>query len=158
MTLNYDLLEKEVIEILDNNTIWIIATSAKNRVSARSISIVNRGLEIYFQTHKDFLKYKQIKENNKVALCWKNVQIEGVAQIKGNPFEEKNSEFIELYKKYHKGSFEMYTKLDGEVVIEVEPKLISIWKYIDSEPYIDLLSIEDKKAIRKKQKYIQKKN
>jgi len=154
MTLSYDMLKKEVIEKFNNNKIWILATSANDRVSARSISIVNKGLKIYFQTHKDFLKYKQIRENNKVALCWNNVQIEGIANIKGNPLKEENKEFIRLFKKFHKGSFDMYTKLDGQVVIEIEPKSISIWKYIDSKPYIDYLSIEDKKAIREKQKYV----
>ena len=41
------MLEKEVIEILNNNKIWILATSANDRVSARSVSIVNQGLKKY---------------------------------------------------------------------------------------------------------------
>lgn len=155
MVLSYEMLEKEVVEILSNNKIWVIATSANDRVSARCVCIVNQGLKIYFQTHGDYLKCKQIRENNKVALCWNNVQIEGIATIKGNPFEEENSEFIRLYQKDHKGSFDKYTKLDGQVVIEIEPKLISMWKYIDAVPYIDYLSIEDKKAVRERQKYMQ---
>ncbi|NLX70224.1 MAG: pyridoxamine 5'-phosphate oxidase family protein [Clostridiales bacterium] len=155
MNISYDLLEKEVIEFINDNDIWVLATSAKDRVSARSISIVNKGFTIYFQTHEDYLKYKQIRENNKVALCRDNVQIEGMAKIKGNPFAEGNSEFISLYKKQHKSSFDKYTKLDGQVVIEIEPKRIAIWRYVDSVPYIDYLDVENKKAVRKRQKYVQ---
>ena len=48
--IQYELLEQEVIETLEKNKIWVLATSSGNKVKARSIGIVNNGLNIYFQT------------------------------------------------------------------------------------------------------------
>lgn len=152
--LDYDLLLGDIVGYLSSNKIWVLATSAQDRVTARSVSIVNSGLKIYFQTHEDYLKYKQIRENNRVALCWNNVQVEGIATIAGNPFAPGNEEFIRLYKESHGDSFDRYTKLPGEVVIAVAAELITMWKYIDSVPYIDYLDVDNKKATRVKQEYL----
>lgn len=126
----------------------VLATCSGNRVSARTVSIVNHGLKIYFQTDIDFLKYKQIKENPNVALCFENIQIEGQATITCHPFE--NRFFIENYKIQHKTAFENYSKLKDNVIIEVEPLLITFWKYteVDRKPYRDFIDIKEQKAYR----------
>lgn len=152
--LDYDLLLGDIVGYLSSNKIWVLATSSHDRVTARSVSIVNSGLKIYFQTHEDYLKYKQIRENNRVALCWNNVQVEGIATIAGNPFAPGNEEFIRLYKESHGDSFDRYAKLPGEVVIAVAAELITMWKCIDSVPYIDYLDVDNKKATRVKQEYL----
>lgn len=78
-TLDYSKVEKEVIDFITRNNKMVLATCSKNRVTARTVSIINQGLKIYFQTDIEFLKYRQIKENSNVALCQGNVQIEGQA-------------------------------------------------------------------------------
>jgi hypothetical protein len=55
-----------------------------------------------------------------VALCFENIQIEGIANIIGKPVEHNN--IMEVYKEYYKISFENYSKLDKEILIEVIPK------------------------------------
>ncbi|MEJ6952415.1 pyridoxamine 5'-phosphate oxidase family protein [Natronospora cellulosivora (SeqCode)] len=152
MNINFNTLKEEFLEKLDENKFGVLATSVNDRVSARTMSIVNIGLKIYMQTHQDFLKYKQIKKNGNIALCFNNTQIEGIARITGSPFNEKNQEFLEMYKKFHNGSFDMYTKLEGVIVIEIDPKIVSFWKYIDAIPYVDRLYLDEKKAVRQKQK------
>lgn len=156
MDIEFAVLKDEIVDCLKQNKIWVLATSASERVSARSISIISKDLDVYFQTNKEYLKYQKIIENERVALCWSNVQIEGVAKVKGNSYEKGNEEFVRLYQQEHRGSFESYTRLDGQVIIEVNPKIISVWRYIDSKPYIDFLDVVAKKATRIPQKHMTK--
>lgn len=144
---DYCIIEKEIIEFLEKNTIWVLATCINNHVTARSISIINFGLKIYFQTDSEMEKYKQIVENPNVALCYKNYQIEGNAVIKGNI--DKNSDFLGKYRIVHKNSFEKYSHLKNEVVIEIKPSIIKIWKYIDDKPCIDFIDVIKKQVHRK---------
>jgi hypothetical protein len=94
-------------------------------------------------------KYQQIEQNPKVALCDSNVQVEGVAQIEEHPLAETSAAFSELYQMHHPGSFRTYSHLRDNVVIEVEPKLVTFWKY-DSEglPYREFLYVSERRAKR----------
>ncbi|KYH28749.1 pyridoxamine 5'-phosphate oxidase [Clostridium tepidiprofundi DSM 19306] len=127
----------------------VLATSKNNRVTARSVSCILVNSKIYFQTDKTFLKYDQIKHNPNVALCVDNFQVEGYAKIKGHPFEEKNKNFIEVFRKEHEGSFNAYSHMRNEVVIEVEPKFITAWKYENGKPFREFLDFENGRAYRK---------
>lgn len=146
--ISYDILKEEAIHFLDAQNYLVLATSSNNRVTVRTISCINKGLIIYFQTDKNFLKVKQIKENPNVALCGANVQIEGIAKIRNHPHDTLNAEFIELFKKKHVLAFNTYAHLKNQIVIEVEPKFITFWKYIDNKPLRDYLYVEKTKAER----------
>lgn len=147
MDLDYEILKKEIVEIIERNKIMVLATSDNNRVTARSMSIINEGLKIYFQTDKKFLKYIQMENNSKVALCIDNIQIEGTVRINGHPSDNNNTRYRELYKMKHEGSYVKYSMIETEVVIEVIPLLITIWKYINNQPCRDFLFVNEK-AIR----------
>lgn len=67
--LDFNISKKEVEDYLKNNTEWILATSSKDHVSARSMSIVNDGLTIYFQTDKGSRKYQQMIINKNVGMA-----------------------------------------------------------------------------------------
>jgi uncharacterized pyridoxamine 5'-phosphate oxidase family protein len=149
MEIEYAILEEEIIHFLEDNKILVLATSANDRVTARSMSCVNIGINIYFQTDKRFIKFEQIKQNPQVALCAGNVQIEGTATIGNHSLHPSNKEFIELYKIYHPMAFKGYSHLENNVVIKVEPKLITLWKYSDEKPYREFLYIDSHKAERK---------
>ncbi|HHY15197.1 MAG TPA: GNAT family N-acetyltransferase [Firmicutes bacterium] len=149
-------LEAELLAALEKSKIWILATAADGRVSARMVSVVNDGLDIYFQTHEQYAKYEQIQKNKQVALCWSNISIEGMASIVGEPFAAGNEDFIRRFKEHHKSSFENYTGLAGQVVIKVRPQTVSIWKYIGGEPYIDRLDLGREVASRQLQKHIKR--
>jgi general stress protein 26 len=148
MELDYKSLEQETFQSISDHKIMVLATCSQNRVTARNMSCVIFNNRIYFQTDKSFLKYQQILDNNQVALCADNIQVEGKAVVKGHPFDEENKEFCRLYEKNFEGSFEKYSKLPTEVVIEVEPTLITLWKYSNGMPFRDFINLKDKKAYR----------
>ena len=149
MEIDYDNLKEEVIQFLNTHKTLVLATSANDRVTARSMSCVHNGLTIYFQTDTKFIKFKQIKQNSHVVLCAGNVQIEGVAKIRKQSLDPSNHEFIELYKYHHPRSFQTYSHLKHNVVIEVEPRFITFWKYDhDHKPYREFLDIQEQKVER----------
>ncbi len=124
--ISYDILKEEAIQFLGAQNFLVLATSSNDRVTARTISYVNKGLTIYFQTDRNFLKVKQIEQNPNVALCGANVQIEGIAKIRNHPFDTSNEEFIELFKKKHPPAINTYSHLKNGIVIEVEPKFMTL--------------------------------
>ena len=131
----------------------VLATSSHNKPTARTMSIVIFDNKIYCQTSNEYVKYKQICENNNVALCIENIQIEGIANIKGKTIEQ--SKFIEMYKKNHNGSFKKYSGLDESRLIEIIPIKIIIWEYnLNGIPSRMFLELETKKAYREMEKYI----
>ncbi len=148
MKINYSEFKEEILNFLNKNKNFVLATSADNRISARSMDCVNTELKIMFETDKRSGKFKQIEKNPNVALCAKNVQIEGIAKIGKHPMDEINKEFIELYKKYHFNAYQLYSHIENSVVIIVEPKLITLWKNIDGKPLRDILFVNEHEAER----------
>ncbi|MGC9394626.1 MAG: pyridoxamine 5'-phosphate oxidase family protein [Anaerolineae bacterium] len=146
MELEYESLKNELLQALEKNKVWVLATSDGSRVSARSMSIVHDGLDIYFQTSRHFDKYAQMMQNSNVALCCSNVSIEGVASDVGS--WEDNPAAKERYLKQHKGSYDAYGTQPGQVVIKVVPHYVVFWKYIDGQPVRDFLYLVDRKAER----------
>jgi len=148
MEVDFDSIQEEILNLLGENKIMVLATSCENRVTARNMSCVIIDKKIYFQRDKTFLKYQQILKNSNVALCVDNIQIEGTAKIKKHPFDEENKDFIGLFKKNYKGSFDNYSHMDNEVVVEIEPKYITLWKYKNGQPFRDFLDVTAKQAYR----------
>lgn len=141
-------LEMEIIAILEREKHLVLATCSDGRVTARTMSHVNAGLIVFFQTDKQFLKVEQMLKNTSVALCTGNLQIEGPAELNGHPSEHRNSEFCNLYKKKHPHSFEKYTGMKNEIVVKVKPSLFTLWKYIDGKPCRDYLNVLEMRAYR----------
>ncbi len=148
MQLDYSTLEQEIIGLLDQSLIMVLATAANDKVTARSMSCINEGLSIFFQTDKNFLKYEQIQANHNVALSVNNIQIEGVATVRGHILEKRNQHILDLYKARHYGSYKAYSHLKDNVLIEVVPTLITLWKYEDDSCFRDFLYTESNQARR----------
>ena len=146
MRIDYEELKIQVLESLDHNKVWVLSTEAEHKVTSRSMSIVHRGLQIYFQTNECYVKAEQMQKNNNVALCTGNISREGTAKVIGSWREEKNKELMELYASVHPGSFEAYGMLEGQVVYEVAPSIVKLWKYIDGTPIRQNLYVEEKMA------------
>jgi uncharacterized pyridoxamine 5'-phosphate oxidase family protein len=108
--------------------------------------------KIFFQTGTDLIKYKQICENNNVALCVDNIQIEGIANILGRTNDKQHSEIMEVYKKHYKNSYETYAHNETEVLIEIVIKKIIKWDYEDGKPYRIFIDINNKQV--KKEMYL----
>ena len=149
MEIEYETLKEEVLQFLDKHKVLFLATCADNRVTARAMSCVHVGLEIYFQTSKKSDKFAQLAKNSNVALCAANIAIEGVATICEHPLHPASEQFITLYKEHHPGSFNAYSRLESAVVIRVDPTLIAFWKYDDEgKPYREILHVGEGRAER----------
>jgi uncharacterized pyridoxamine 5'-phosphate oxidase family protein len=149
MTIDYETLREEVLRFLDEHKVLFLATSADDRVTARAMSCVHVGLEIYFQTSNKSVKFTQLVKNPKVALCAANIAIEGVATIGKHTMDPENEQFVELYKEHHLGAFNAYSRLEGSVVIRVDPMLVIFWKYDDEGgPYREILRVSEGRAER----------
>ena len=145
--LNFIAEQEKTFHKIGENKLAALATSSQNNPSVRMMSIIIYDNKIYFQTGIDLMKYKQITENKNVALCFDNVQIEGIANIIGKPIDHNN--IMEIYKKYYINSFETYSKLDNEILIEVIPKKITKWEYDgNGKPYRVFIDLENKKAYK----------
>lgn len=144
--ISFENFKSEILDTLEKIKVWILSTSLNDKVTSRSMSIINEDLIIYFQTNECYLKDNQMKQNPKVALCYNNFSIEGIAEPIGNWLDEKNKDLLEVYKKHHLGSFEYYGLLEGQVIYKITPKIIKVWKYKDKKPFREIGYIDEKIA------------
>ena len=151
MELNYNNEIEQIYKQIGDSKIMSLATSSQNHPTVRLVSCIVYMDKIVFQTGTDLTKYKQICENNHVALCTDNIQIEGVANIieKTNNNEDDNIlKIMEIYKKYYKSSYEIYSHNENEVLIEIIPTKIIKWDYENKKPFRVFMDIRNK-TIRK---------
>ena len=137
--LPYDDKYNETINFLKSKDSIVVATSDKDKVAARTVYFVMLNSCVYFLTSKAYDKYKQIVKNPNVALCSDNIQIQGVAKVKGHPGLEENKAILKYFleKCPEKERNKRYVKHKNTVFIEVEINKISIWINGGRE-YIDL--------------------
>jgi len=126
---------KSLFQTLGKSRTMSLATSADSWVTVRSMSFILSNQKLYFQTDKNSIKYKQIQNNNKVAVCWDNVQLEGTCTELGHPLSPKNSFFAKKYSLCFPRAFEKYSGMKDEVLFEITPTRITLWKYENGEPY-----------------------
>lgn len=131
-----DIKEQEILDLLKSERILTLATCAGNRVTIRPMSHINEGLNVFFQTGKESLKMRQIKENPNVALCIGTYELEGTASELGHPLAEKNKSFAKAYKEKHPDSFERYSAYEEEIVVKVSIHRVRQWRYIDGKPFL----------------------
>lgn len=122
----------------------VLATSLGGRTTARMMSCVILDGCFFFQTDRTFLKYEQMKGNPCVALCFDNIQIEGVASDLGHPLDACNATFAAAYRQAYPGSYAAYSSLETEVLFQVEPVLITWYDYEHHEPVRRILSCKEK--------------
>ena len=106
--------------------------------------IVNDGLKVYLQTDSSFEKVNNIKQNKNVAINCGAYYFKGIANILGHP---KDYEFfIDKFKEKHPKSFQSYTNLKSEVLIEVKLLECKIWGYEkqDEKEVLLVVNLQDK--------------
>jgi uncharacterized pyridoxamine 5'-phosphate oxidase family protein len=134
--LNFEDKYNEVMKRLENENTIVLSTSYKDNVTSRSIWFILYESSIYFVTSKAYTKCKQIEKNPNVALCLDNIQIEGIAKIKGN-CSLKENELIRAYcERKHTGMIH-YLKYKNSIFIEVKINKIQLWK--KGREYIDVV-------------------
>lgn len=125
--MNFEAAVQKMFEMLGNSKIMALATSKNDHVFVRNVSCVFYDNKIYFKTDKNFRKTKQLLENPQVAICWDGIQVEGIAENKGLVIDEEGRRFEEAYRKYLWGSYNAYSHVDSEILIEITPKFVEIW-------------------------------
>lgn len=145
--IQYNELEQEILKMLGESKTMVLATSSGNRVTARAMSCIFRGLKILFQMSTLSTKGQQIMDNHQVALCFSNLQVEGTATILGHPYEVDY--FKENYSRLHAGSFKTYSGKTSNRVVEVTPSVMTLWKYDqEGKPFSDILDVAKRQAVR----------
>lgn len=146
--MKYKEIESKVLQILEKTLFCTLATANKNGiVSTAQMSLINDGLTVYLQTDKTFEKIENIKENPNVAINCGAYNFKGIAKIIGHPCD--NTQFIENIKKKHLSTFNHYTNLKNEVLIEIELTQCKIWgvdssKEIHNQETILVINFKDK--------------
>ena len=147
--------KEEFFQRLGESCYMVLATSSDDYPLASMMTCVVFDGAIWMQTDKKFPKYSQIMKNSQAALCKGATQIEGKAYICGHPMDKENEKFVQLLKKHHPESYEMYSRVDTQVVIKFVPEKAIDWLYEkgDSEIYhLDFVKEEVQVQIYKNSK------
>lgn len=119
---------KEVyLKKLGDFKIMALASCVDDYPMVRNVSCIFYNDKIYFKTDKNFRKTQQLYKNNRVAMCFNGVQVEGIAKNKGLVVDEEGRVFEKKYKEFLWQSYNAYSHVDTEILIEVTPKFIEIW-------------------------------
>lgn len=118
---------------LGTHKIMALASSVNDEVMIRNVSCIIYNEKIYFKTDKNFKKTKQLLQNNKVALCYHGVSLEGIAENKGLVVDEEKLVFENKYKEYWDKSYNAYSHKESEILIEVEPINAEVWDQDDND-------------------------
>ena len=119
---------KEVyLKKLGDFKIMALASCVDDYPMVRNVSCIFYNDKIYFKTDKNFRKTQQLYKNNRVAMCFNGVQVEGIAKNKGLVVDEEGRVFEKKYKEFLWHSYNAYSHVDTEILIEVTPKFVEIW-------------------------------
>jgi uncharacterized pyridoxamine 5'-phosphate oxidase family protein len=146
--IDYNTLENKIIEFLQNKRAIVVATSQNNRVTARTVSFVNIGLQIFFWSYENHTKCHQIRVNPKVALCRDNLQVEGMAELKGSVLDKKNETYLSKFKEKFPKDYDRYANEPKMILVDITPTLFVLLVNEDGNLYRDHLNIEEGTAFR----------
>lgn len=147
--LDYEGTKKRVIEFLASKRAIVLATSLDGRVTARTVSMVSEGLDVYFMSWGHHTKCVQIRGNPRVALCRDNVQIEGRAEILGSPLNEGNQRYAGMLQAKYPDDYEMFAREPGMVIVKVVPSAITVFSKEGDGFHLDCLNLEEETLCRK---------
>lgn len=128
----------------------VLSTCENNKVHSRMMSVVCFDGKFYFQTDKSFHKCRDLAVNPYVSLCADQISVEGMCRCAGKPSDSKA--FCDIFKSAYPKAYALYTKLDSEVLYEVNPSCIKLWIYEKNEPYIKIYDFQSQKT--KTEKYL----
>lgn len=122
---DFDTVSAEKLKMLEDVKEMVLSTCIGNHVTSRVVSTACRGTKILFASFRKNTKCIQIKENPNVAVCYGNMQIEGVAQIMGTPQDPKNEDLMALYKEKQAGYYDMVLAEKRMLLIEIDIKRLT---------------------------------
>ena len=107
--------------------IMALASCVDNYPMVRNVSCLFYNDKIYFKTDKNFRKTQQLYANPRVAMCWNGTQVEGEAKVVGLVVDEPGRVFEKKYKEFLWQSYNAYSHVDTEILVEVTPRFVEIW-------------------------------
>lgn len=138
----------EIFNQIDNHAKIVLSTSYQDKISSRMMSFIIIDGLFYFQTDKTMRKYQDLKKNKNVSLCLSNIQIEEICIELGHPTD--NHEFCHSFQKYFLSSYNAYTHLSNKRLFVIKPTFIQRWNYIENQPIIERLFIQEQKYVEEK--------
>ena len=147
--LDYARMTQGVIESLKDGQVIVLARSSDNRVTARTVTYVSDHLDICFLSWEHHTKCVQIRDNPRVALCKHNMQMEGMAEILGNPLDPDNSKYADIFRKRVPEEFRIFSSQDGMVMVRVVPTRVTTLVNANDWLYLETLDVENGKASRR---------
>ena len=148
--ISYEDAVKRMFEKLGNSQIMALASSFNDYVMVRNVSCLFYDQKIYFKTDKNFRKTQQLFKNDKVAMCFNGVQVEGTAKNLGLVVDEPGRIFEKKYKEFLWQSYNAYSHIDTEILIEVTPKFVEIWDEDENRNAFQLFIDFDKETVEYK--------
>jgi general stress protein 26 len=145
---SYEECKKTMIEELKKHEWGFLATSKDDNVRVGLMRLVSDGLTIWCWTDRRSRKYKQIMTNPNVGIADRNIQIEGVATLKGHPLDEENAAYTKAYRENQPDNYEATSNRvflrtrPNKVVLEIAPKRITLTR-IGASPSENVILILD---------------
>jgi general stress protein 26 len=146
MNLDYSVLAEEIEKMLESTQTITLATCSDNKVTARTMAIINNGLTILFQTSGLSEKIRQLKIKPNVAFACGNMQVEAVATVTQSP--SRVQVFIEKYKVKYPQYFDKYSNIPDEVTVVCTPVRFALYRFINGKPCTDILDVSKNLAYR----------
>lgn len=149
--LNFRETLQTKLNLLEGAQEIVLSTCLNDHITSRLVDCACYETSIYFLTWSHHTKCNQIQENPKVAFCYRNLQIKGVAKILGNPLLKNNQEHSERYKAKQQETFRRFTKYDGMFLVKADIHAIHSWEgWHDDEKgfFMDIVDLINKKAFR----------
>lgn len=125
--MNFEQAKQIMDGKLGDYKIMALASCVDNYPMVRNVSCIFYNDKIYFKTDKNFRKTQQLFKNDCVAMCFNGVQVEGIAKNLGLVVDEPGRVFEKKYKEFLWQSYNAYSHVDTEILIEVTPKFVELW-------------------------------
>ncbi len=112
---------KTLYKEIGQDKIMALATRNGDGVAARTVNVYTYNGCFYFVTETSSNKYKQIAQNNHVALSVDAIQITGYATSLEHPCDESNSEIAHFIEEKLPQQFTRYSDIPIMRLIKVAP-------------------------------------
>ena len=130
---NFQEKSKEVLDMLPDSFLGVLATSDGKEVGARTMSIFKLNGCFFFQTDINSEKAKHLSSQKRAAIGFENYEITGRCENIGHPFDEQNKEIMDTYRNHYSSAAKKYSYLPQEFFFRFVPETIKIWEYVDNE-------------------------
>lgn len=108
-------------ERFDRGLEIVLATSADNIVTARTVSAIALNGKVYFLTFEGSTKLAQIRQNPSVAMCHFDLHMRGTAKILGGLEKSESAAAHSALRAAFPKDMEMFGQIPGVVLVEVVP-------------------------------------